>query len=192
MWARVSPVRHLTTLTGLLALLGACQAGPDFDSPVDNVPAPENTLTFPASWAGTWRGTLDIHRGNGAAPVQSVEITLEIGSEEDEHGLPWRLTYAGQNTRDYRLQTVDAPRGAFRLDERNGIAFPAQHLGDTLFTRFSTSGQLLLTRQRFLADVIHHEILVGPTKPATTTKGVDGHELRSLQRAELRRVPSPR
>ena len=147
--------------------------------------------TFPDDFAGTWRGTLNIHNAPGA-PRQSVGFTLEIGDTPDEHGLPWRLTYEGQPTRDYRLQTIDAEKGAYLIDERNGITMPAHFLNDTLISRFTVSGQTLLTRQQFFPDRIEHEILAGSSAAATDGVGVQGLRVTGLQRATLRLVePTP-
>ena len=166
----------------LLLVLGLASC----TGPGGTTEAPAAAPAFPEGYAGTWHGTLRIRNAPGE-PRMTVGFTLEIGDAPDEHGIPWRLTYEGQATRDYRLQVVDAAAGEFRIDERNGITMPARLLGDTLVSRFRVAGQLLTTRQRFLPDRIEHEILAGPTEATTEGAGVEGLRVTGLQRAVLER-----
>lgn len=151
--------------------------------------APEQSapsIRCPSEFAGTWHGMLSIHNAPGD-PRQTIGFTLEIGDEPDDHGIPWRLTYEGQSTRDYRLKIIDAEKGEFLIDERNGITMPAHLLGDTLVSRFTVHGQTLMTRQRFRQDRIEHEVLAGSSDAKTRGAGVEGLRVTALQRATLTR-----
>lgn len=172
----------MTMIAWLALWLGGCATAP---------PASEGTATsFPDAWIGVWQGTLEWQQRSAAGPdtpPRTIGFTLEIGPRGTDGSRPWRLSYEGQSTREYRLREVDVAAGQFAIDEGDGLVLTATWFGDTLVSRFAVAGSLLCARQRFLADRIEHEIWAGPIDGSRLGGGVDAHRVTTLQRAVLRR-----
>jgi hypothetical protein len=128
-------------------------------------------------------------------------MELAIAPTDDAGRWGWTIVYEGESgkqTREYQLVVVDAARGRYQIDERNGIVLESRLIGGTLYEVFEVEGTRLATRQRLeglgTADErISIEILTVREADATRTGGGEAPEVRSwgatsLQRAELRRA----
>ncbi|MBL8729289.1 MAG: hypothetical protein JNM25_12705 [Planctomycetes bacterium] len=169
------------------ALAAACTA--------TGVRSREVVAAFPAGWSGTWRGTLEVCNADGALPGASVEHVIE--PTEDPARWRWVTTYdgaAGRVVKDYTLLVRDALRGAYAIDERDGVVLEARWLGDALHTWFEVGGSLLIVRESVLANgtaaaTYCFELLTAPTATAADGDGaVRCFAPVVLQRARLRRV----
>lgn len=131
-----------------------------------------DSLTFPASWAGNWTGTLDIFSGKGK--VQSVEMTIEIHKIDTskEGRYTFGLVYGSkeQDWRPYELVPVAPERGLWKVDEKNSIAMESYLYGPKLLCWFVVQGsRILCTYEKTGADTLVFEVLSGPEKEISST-----------------------
>lgn len=176
--------RVLLALTALGAPTACLASGVDRSAERSERPA-DRQARWPAGWEGLWAGTLEF---DGASALEPIRFELFVGSPLPDGSRPWELRYGDTPAREYRLVPVDVDEGRWAIDERNGIVLPACRLGDTLVSAFAVGENLLLTRQRFHAEGIDHEIVVLDRSEATTGQDVATHAVRSRQRAALERV----
>ena len=157
-----------------------------------------DSLSFPADWVGNWAGTLDIYTARGK--TQSLPMRLRI-QPLDSGRYTYHIIYGPDEAtglRPYVLEPVDAGRGRWRIDERNGIALEAYVRGSTLYSRFEVMGSLLLSSVAREGAYLRYEIVAGPMEPVSVTGDtvVDGEEIPAVraypvptaQVARLRRV----
>lgn len=155
--------------------------------------------SFPATWVGNWKGTLEIFNATGRLQELSMELnihpldtppgsyTFEIVYGED------RVTGA----RPYELLTLDAAKGLYLMDEKNSIKMEAYYLNGKLIQWFEVEGTLLFTTTELVGDELLWEIISGSSMPVSTTGNdtVNGEEIPpvktypvgAMQRARLRR-----
>jgi hypothetical protein len=154
--------------------------------------APVPPETFPASWRGTWQGTMTTAAPAGATTAPTP-MSLTIQPTETEGRWRFALRYGQQPLREYALVARDPKVGAYELDERNSIVLPATYLDGELFSWFSMNGELLLARYRRVGDALTFDLTQTALAPSTTTGGKDqapsvgGHAVRFVQRATLLR-----
>ena len=152
--------------------------------------------TFPDAWVGTWSGAVEVHTPGGARPGFTVELTIE--ETEDPERFTWTTRFegdAGSQERNYELIVRDPERGAFAVDEKNGIVLEAQLLGGVLVSWFTIGGSHLVTRQELVDagtedERILYEILAATDGAAVKTGEEDAvtcYPLSAVQRGELRR-----
>jgi hypothetical protein len=132
-----------------------------------------DSLSFPERWSGVWSGTLDIHTAQGIA--QSLPMELHILPIDTSENYTWTLIY-GENkeegVRDYMLETLDAEKGLYRIDEKNSILLEAYLFGEVFVQCFDVNGSLLIVRMEKVGpDTIEWEILSGSLEPVSTTGG---------------------
>lgn len=154
--------------------------------------------SFPQSWQGYWRGTLQIHTAKGVA--QTVPMAVEIAPTADS--LRWRFALIyGEDTakgrRAYDLLIVDRPTGRYLTDENNGILLDDYYLDGRLLSQFTVQGSRLLSSFERRGDELIFEIISGKDSPTRTSGGqkkgdeaippVQSFPLGSWHRAVLRR-----
>ena len=157
---------------------------------------------FPETWAGYWRGPLEVQRG--ASVLQAVGMSLDILPLDSAGCYTWQLTYDGSGSADvrpYLICPADSLGVAWRIDERNGIVLDAVVLGTGLYSRFDVMGNLLLTRDELRGDTLFHEIVSGRLSPkptgdtvlanGDTIPPVGNYPLSTRQVARLVRVDPP-
>ncbi len=128
---------------------------------------------FPAAWVGHWSGTLEIFTATGK--VQELPMELHIQPLDT---MPITYTYEIRYGRDkvtgarpYELVVVDAAKGLFLIDEKNGIKMEAYYLNGKLIQWFEVEGTLLYTTTELVNGELHWEIVSGSSSPVSTTGG---------------------
>jgi hypothetical protein len=149
-----------------------------------------------AAWAGTWRGRCEIISSN-----QSVgfDASLTIAPLADG-AYTWRLVYEAskvtpREVRDYEMVPVDAAKGHYELDEKNGLRLDTFVAGRAMYTYFMISGHRILGHDELLSE---DEMLMNlpafdgsPVRQTCLTgneaRCVDSFQLKSAQNCRLRR-----
>lgn len=154
--------------------------------------------SFPQSWQGYWRGTLQIHTAKGVA--QTVPMAVEIAPTADS--LRWRFALIyGEDTakgrRAYDLLILDRAAGRYLTDENNGILLDDYYLDGRLLSQFTVQGTRLISSFERRGDELIFEIISGKDAPTRTSGGqkkgaedippVQSFPLGSWHRAVLRR-----
>jgi len=133
----------------------------------------DSTGTFPASWQGDWKGTLEIFNGKGK--VQSVEMSLEIHKIDTsaEGRYTFGLVYGSkdQDWRPYELVPVAPEMGQWKVDEKNSIIMESYLYGPKLLCLFTVqNSRILCTYEKVDAQTLVFEVMAGP-EPAVSTTG---------------------
>lgn len=94
----------------------------------------------------------------------------------------WTIIYGPDleaGRRAYVLNTIDAAKGHYEIDERNTIAMEAYFLQDKLFSRFTVMENLLLSSTEMRNGQLVFEIISGSLVPASQTGDavVDGEKI---------------
>jgi hypothetical protein len=149
--------------------------------------APDSAVAFPEGWRGVWSGQLNIY--NGAGALRSVDMELHIlplAGTPERHA--WKIVYGEADARDYRLLTVDAAKGHYRIDEQNSIVLDAFLLNGKLYCLFDVVGTLLLSTVEKKGDILEYEIISGPIAPLHASGGlsVEGQEIPPVRSYETR------
>jgi hypothetical protein len=156
-------------------------------------------MAFPASWAGDWKGQLEIFTATGK--VQELPMELHIHPLDTvPEAYTFQIVYGEDKVtgnRPYELVTVDAAKGLYLMDEKNSIKMEAYYVNGKLIQWFEVEGTLLYTTTELVGDALHWEIVSGSSTPASTTgnQQVGGEEVPpvktypvgAMQRAVLRR-----
>lgn len=176
----------------LIAMLLTDPAAPKAEEPKPAAPG------FPESWAGHWVGEATLNTPKGVTMRFTME--LKITKTEDPSTYGWTIIYDdGKNRqeRPYQLVVKDAAKGAYEIDEKNGIVLPCTMIGGSLYSAFDLEGVRLVSRDRLVGDAIETEIVTMSTKQLVATGGkaddpearvppVTGVPVVSVQRAVLR------
>jgi len=165
---------------GLAPTLASAQSGP-----------------FPAEWLGNWRGTLEIHKSQGAGSQYPMQLKI---SQLDSIKYRFALIY-GQgdkiDERPYELLVIDAAKGHYRVDEKNSILIDAYLFGSRLITWFSVGPNVLTVSYEKIGETIVFEVTSSGDK-ANLVSGGQRHQAQDIptvnsflvngfQRAVLRR-----
>lgn len=140
--------------------------------------------SFPQSWQGYWRGTLQIHTAKGVA--QTVPMAVEIAPTTDSLRWHFALIY-GEDTakgrRAYALLVADRATGRYLTDENNGILLDNYYLDGRLLSQFTVQGTRLLSSFERRGDELIFEIISGKDAPVGTTGGqkVGGEDVPPVQ-----------
>ncbi|MBO0949711.1 hypothetical protein [Fibrella forsythiae] len=162
----------------------------------ENVPAVESAQlprTFPQSHVGSWEGTLQITNPGNRLP-QTQPMRLTIDSLRGQPGrYAFQIQYGQQAVRPYELVVVDAARGSYQIDEKDGVVLEASKIGDQLTSQFSVGNNLITTTYTFLTDPdrIGFALFFAEATPRTTgpaASPVLTYPVRSRQLATLTRV----
>lgn len=165
-----------------------------------HVPAPRAAVVapagFPAAWAGTWVGELEVFAASGAQPGATVELV--IAPTDDPRRWTWRTTYdgaAGRVVKDYALLVRDAARGEFALDEGGEVELESRYLGGALYTWFDAGDARLTARETVIApgtgdERFTFELLSAPNAPVATlaSGAITSFAPTIVQRASLKRT----
>lgn len=98
--------------------------------------------TFPESYVGHWKGSLDIY--NGSKKVQTVVCALDI-TPADSGRYDWVITYgdSAQDRRPYLLIPIDTTKGHWAIDEQNGIVIDMYVTGNKVTSLFTVMGSAI-------------------------------------------------
>ena len=161
--------------------------------------AQTDSLAFPQSWEGKYAGILEIF--TAAGKTQSLPMELHILPIDTSENHTFYIIYGEDKIaglRPYELVTVDAEKGLYKIDEKNGIAMEGYLLGNSFVQRFEVMGNLLTTvTEKTGADEITWTVYAGKAEAVSVSGGevVDGEEIPevsafgvgSMQRGVLRR-----
>ncbi len=168
--------------------------------PIDKEKQPISIeASFPESWAGVYRGELEIYTATGLQ--QSVEMELEIASTDRVDRWVWAITYGPDSVagrRSYELVVVDTAKGHYQIDEKNSIVLEAFLKDDFFVSRFSVMGNLLDCTYEKVADEIIFTIVMGKESALLDTGGgvmegdtipvVQAYPIGVVQRGKLKRI----
>ena len=133
----------------------------------------QSRTTFPASWAGTWDGTLTTWSAPDSVRNR-IPLTLTIAREDTGSAYTWRTVFNAdtvRGVRPYRLIVRDAERGVYGTDEGNGLVLEARWLADALISVFQVGERVLESRYALRGDTLVHDIVWWNAKPVTSVKG---------------------
>lgn len=176
--------------------------------PLDPLFAKQRTTETNAvleSWFGEWSGSAELRFLD--RPSTSFHMGMRIARTADPQRLEWTIVYGegdARQERPYELLVDDAARGAFTVDERNGIAIPARLIGGTLWSAFAIEGTQVVTSyrlergaatdagqgsgERLVVEMLSFPSTVPITPAHDDVPPVTLYEPKTVQRAELRRT----
>jgi len=128
---------------------------------------------FPASWVGTWRGTLTNFGGADSVKL-TVPVTLTISPTAEPGVFRMRHVYNNDSTRgmkDYTLRTVDAAAGKYVTDENNGILIDETYTGGMLVSVFQVGDQVIENRTEMRGDSLVQDLIFWRSAAVRTTGG---------------------
>lgn len=153
-------MRKLTVLILLLELSGALL----------RAQAPDSTA-FPASWEGTWHGTLDIYNGKGK--LQSVPMWVEIHKIDTSTTgrYTFGLVYGSkeQDWRPYELVPVVPANGLWRVDEKNSIVMESYQYGPKLLCWFVVNNSRVMCTYEKRGEEMLFEVYSGVEAAVSST-----------------------
>ena len=135
--------------------------------------AQNDSLQFPEDFFGVYKGKLNINNANG---VQQLDMEFHLNKTDSIGKYQYTLVYIINGNRQERLYNLiekDAEKGAYLVDENNGIFLDAKLIDNTLFSMFEVQGNILTTTERFYKDAMDFEITFA-NKKHKTVSGTDG------------------
>lgn len=130
-----------------------------------------DTLAFPASWEGSWHGTLEIFNARGK--VQSVPMWVELHKIDTSTSgrYTFGLVYGSreQDDRPYELVPVAPEKGLWLVDEKNSIVMESYLYGPKLLCWFVVQGSRVLCTYEKRGDEMLFEVYSGPEQAVSTT-----------------------
>jgi hypothetical protein len=154
----------------------------------------QKTFEFPKDFVGTWSGEMVWTRTAGG-PSQKVPMRLKIVPTTGET-YTYQLTYGekGADDRPYLLKPVDAKKGHWQVDERNGIILDHFWVDQAFIGVFTVGGNTIFTRDRREGDTLITELTT--YEAATLTKSGDkngvpavtSNRILSVQRCVMKRI----
>ena len=132
----------------------------------------EKAENFPASWAGNWKGTLNIYSVKGLS--QSIPMEVEIAKiDTSQNRYTWALIYGEdkiKGRRAYELVIKDPAKGLYVNDEKNTIAMESYLIAGKLYCYFSVMGNFLTSAMEKQDDnTMLFEITSGSDTPVSST-----------------------
>ena len=159
-----------------------------------------HTLTpeFPKGWVGTWKGSLEIIKGQKIE--QSIPAILTI-AKRDKLTYDWGIQFNPTENvveKPYTLKILDAEKGHYLIDEQNSIAIESYLFQQKLVCLYDVVGSLIMASYEWRNGQIIFEIIVGKDTPVSETGNTiyDGEDiplvstfpLGAIQRAVFNRV----
>ena len=175
----------MSARTGLFLLITLFIANPGSAQP----------STFPANWAGNWKGELRWYSAKKTAP-QNVMMELRIRKEDTSSHYSWQLVYGADNrdNRPYSLIPIDSASGHWAVDEHNGIVIDQFWVGDKFCSAFKVQQTTIVNNYWLEGDKMVVEFCSFSAKPVSTTGAgtdesplVESYRVTGFQRAILAR-----
>lgn len=144
----------------------------------------DDSLSFPDSWLGYWEGELEIFKDN--KKVQAIPMALELLEMDNSQNLVWAIIYgedAKSGRRPYELETLDAEKGYFLVDEKNTIKLETYLYRNKLLSWYEVMGNLILCIYEKQGDHLIFEIIFGSSEPVSITgnQEVDGEAIPAVK-----------
>ncbi len=135
--------------------------------------AQTDSLAFPQSWEGKYTGTLEIFTAVGK--TQSLPMELHILPIDTSDNHTFYIIYGEDKVaglRPYELVTIDAAKGLYKIDEKNGIAMEGYLLGNSFVQRFEVMGNLLtMVTEKTGADELTWTVYAGKAEAVSVSGG---------------------
>ena len=151
--------------------------------------SPANTLTvdslpFPQSWLGYWEGELEIFKENKI--VQTIPMALEMLEMDTSNNFIWAIIYGEDKEagrRAYELETLNAEKGLFLVDEKNTIKLESYLFQNKLMSWYEIMGNQILSIQEKRGDEMIFEIIFGSSEPVSITgdQQFDGEDIPAVK-----------
>ena len=158
--------------------------------------ATPKSITFPGSFIGNWKGTLEWILP-GATEPRKVNMELRIQPLKDSAGqYSWNLIYGTptEDNRPYILKPVDTAKGHWKTDELNGIILDGYWIGNKFCSAFTVLTTTIINNCWLEDDKLIVEFISLTAKPVATTgqgtkeiPSVDSYGVKSYQKAILER-----
>ena len=138
-----------------------------------NLYAQEVTINFPEDFFGNYKGLLTIHNNAGSSEIPMefhLQPTDSIGS------YAYTLVYGEKKQRQDRLYTlkeINKGKGAYIIDENNGIVLDDKVIENRMYALFEVGGSLLTTFIIFEKDYMTFEIVVSNTSKKRISGGTN-------------------
>lgn len=149
---------------------------------------------FPKTWIGHWEGELNWYAGSNAP--KKVKMQLKIQPADTIGHYTWQLIYGDQaeDNRPYILKPIDASKGHWVIDERNGIVLDQFLIGQVFSGAFTVMGSTIVNNYQLEKDRLMVEFYSLPAKPirqsgegTQESPTVESYSVRSYQKAILKR-----
>lgn len=130
----------------------------------------EKVDSFPSSWLGNWSGELNIFKENKI--VQTIPMELEMLEIDKSNNFVWAIIYGEDKVkgrRAYELETLDAKKGLFLVDEKNSIKLESYLFENKLLSWYEVMGNQILCIYEKKEDKMIFEIVFGSAKPVSIT-----------------------
>lgn len=101
---------------------------------------------------GAWRGTCAISPEHQGITSFGAELIVQPGEADDR--LSWTIVYRLRETqtRAYELIAVDASKGHYVIDEKNGLMLDSYLAGGVLYSTFAIGQGVITASYQVLAD----------------------------------------
>jgi len=155
--------------------------------------------SFPKDWVGNWAGTLNIYRDTGL--VRTLPMQLHLQPIEGSENFSWVIIYGEdieKGARNYELQTIDASKGQYLIDEKNSIKIESYLFQHKLVSWYAVAKNQIYIAYEKKGEELHFEVVAGKQEAVSTTGNTkDGEEdipevitypLGTLQSAILKRI----
>jgi len=130
---------------------------------------------FPETWAGVWKGNLDIYK-NGQKS-QTLPMMLTILPQGDS--VQWTIQYDTMDARPYTLKPVDKEKGIYWVDEHNTIKLETYLFGNKLLSQYTVMGNQITIMEEKRAHSIIFEVMMSQNEPVSITGGqkIEGEDI---------------
>lgn len=187
-----------TLIFACLIVLAACkvQKGNTLTSATlkSKVPDAVQTLKYPDDWYGKYKGELGIYNTTGK--VMTVDMEVHILPTDKSDRSTWTIVYKMKDKapelRKYFIQTLDAAKGEYLLDETDGIGMHEYLIDNTFYCRFAVQGVTLESESHLSGDILDYSIVTGMSDTLTVSGGtadsippVLDYKLINVQKARL-------
>ncbi|HHS95715.1 MAG TPA: hypothetical protein ENJ45_03930 [Phaeodactylibacter sp.] len=175
-------MRHFLFYAFIISIAFACHPKPVDNTltpapapppplPLDNSTELKDSLPFPQSWVGKWKGDLNIWQGTKI--VRTIPMNMVIAPTDSTGQYHWTTTFGDKadTEKPYTLKTVDAEKGHYIIDEHNSIIIESYLFDNRLVSWYTVMGSLILASFEKKEEEIEFLILAGSEKPVSTTGG---------------------
>ncbi len=153
------------------------------------------SISFPESFIGHWKGTLNWYPNGGEAKQVETQLIIKPTSTKNEY--TWQIIYGAalQDNRPYLLKKKDTTGNHWLIDEVNGIVLDSYWLGNRFIGAFSVSGNMIVDNYWLQNDELHIEFISHNQNAISTSGGkdednptVNSYRLGSYQKGVLKRI----
>ena len=128
-----------------------------------------DSLSFPDSWEGHYKGQLNIYPDTKT--ISTYDMELRIGAADLSGHYPWTLIYNNKDVRAYGLIEIDKEQGLYKIDEYNSIKIEAFYKGNHFMSKFNVMGSDLLVDYEKIGEDIRIRFYVSNDNPISETGG---------------------